>query len=298
MIDRRQFLRMSALALSALPAGRVLAVEDTTGTPGAADFAETLAELERGSGGRLGVCLVDTASGRQWGRRGGERFPMCSTFKFPLVAAVLRRVEQGDLGLDQPIAIRREDLIPHAPVTEKHVGGHLSVGELCEATMIWSDNPAANLLLPRVGGPAGVTAFLRASGDAITRNDRDEPDVNRFSLDDPRDTTTPEAMAGSLRRLVLGDVLGADSRRRLAGWLIDNRTGDRRLRAGLPAGWKVGDKTGSNGEDTTNDIAIVWPDRGRAPWLLTSYLQGAKVDADARDEVLRQVGAAAARLIA
>lgn len=298
MIARRQFLRMTATALVALPAARVLAGEDTTGTPGDAGFVEALAALERGSGGRLGVCLVDTANGRQWGRRMEERFPMCSTFKFPLAAAVLQRVERGELALDQRVAIRREDMLSHAPVTEKHVGGHLSVRELCEATLIWSDNPAANLLLPLVGGPAGVTAFLRASGDAITRNDRDEPDVNRFSPDDPRDTTTPTAMAGSLRRLVLGEVLGVDSRRQLAGWLVDNRTGDRRLRAGLPAGWKVGDKTGSNGEDITNDIAILWPDRGRAPWLLTSYLQGAKVDADARDDVLRRVGAAAARLIA
>ncbi|MGS1080323.1 class A beta-lactamase [Pseudoxanthomonas beigongshangi] len=298
MIARRQFLQMTAATLAALPAARLLAGEDTTGTPEDAGFAEALATLERASGGRLGVCLLDSASGRQWGRRVDERFPMCSTFKFPLAAAVLARVERGELKLDQRVAIRREDMLAHAPVTEKHVGGHLSVGELCQATMIWSDNPAANLLLPHVGGPAGVTAFLRASGDAVTRNDRNEPEVNRFSPDDPRDTTSPAAMAGSLRRLVLGEVLGADSRRRLAGWLIGNRTGDHRLRAGLPAGWKVGDKTGSNGEDTTNDIAIVWPDRGRAPWLLTSYLQGAKVDADARDDVLRRVGAAAARFIA
>lgn len=296
MLARRQFLQMSAAALVSLPVVRVLAGEDTTGSP-EAGFEEALDGLERGSGGRLGVCLFDTASGRQWGRRVDERFPMCSTFKFPLAAAVLRRVERGELALDRRVSIRHEDMIPHAPVTEKHVGGQLSVGELCQATMIWSDNPAANLLLPLVGGPAGVTAFLRASGDAVTRNDRDEPEVNRFSPDDPRDTTSPAAMAGSLRRLVLGEGLGAESRRRLADWLIDNRTGDRRLRAGLPAGWKVGDKTGSNGEDTTNDIAIVWPDRGRAPWLLTAYLQGAKVDADARDGVLRQVGVAAARFI-
>lgn len=297
MIARRQFLRLTAATLLAAPAARLLAGEETVGSADAG-FAGTLAALERDSGGRLGVCLLDSASGRQWGWRGGERFPMCSTFKFPLAATVLRQVERGGLTLDRRVPIRREDMIPHAPVTEKHVGGHLSVEELCQATMIWSDNPAANLLLPLVGGPAGVTAFLRASGDAVTRNDRDEPDVNRFHPDDPRDTTTPEAMAGTLRRLLLGEVLGTDSRRRLTGWLVDNRTGDRRLRAGLPAGWTVGDKTGSNGQDTTNDIAIVWPDRGRAPWLLTGYLQGAKVDADARDQVLRQVGAAAARFIA
>jgi len=177
------------------------------------------------------------------------------------------------------------------------VGKDLTVRDLCRATMVTSDNPAANLLLGVVGGPAGVTAFLRANGDAVTRNDRLEPDMNRFAPDDPRDTTSPAAMAASLQRFVLGDVLTPASRLQLADWLIDNETGDTRLRAGLSSAWRVGDKTGSNGEDTTNDIAILWPLAGGAPWVLTSYLQGATVDDAGRNDTLRQVAVIAEKMI-
>jgi beta-lactamase class A len=202
---------------------------------------------------------------------------------------VLQLADQGKLSLDRRLAMTTQDLLSHAPVTARHVGKDLTVRDLCRATLVTSDNPAANLLLRVVGGPAGVTAFLRASGDDVTRNDRDEPEVNRFDPGDPRDTTSPAAMAASLQRLVLGEVLLPASRQQLADWLIDNETGDARLRAGLSKAWRVGDKTGSNGEDTTNDIAILWPLTGGAPWVLTSYLQGARVDDAARNDVLRQV---------
>lgn len=295
MIARRQFLQWAGAGVVASLVPVAGAARASAGAaPAADDLAAGWAALERDSGGRLGVCLVDTGSGRRWGHRQDERFPMCSTFKFLLAAAVLHRVDQGRLSLDRRVPVRQADMLPHAPVTGKHVGGELSVGELCRATMIWSDNPAANLLLPLVDRPEGLTAFLRATGDAVTRSDRSEPEMNGFVPGDPRDTTTPAAMAGSLERLVLGTVLSPASRRRLADWLIDNRTGDERLRAGLPAGWTVGDKTGSNGTDTTNDIAVIWPGRDRAPWLLASYLQGASVDSAGRDDVLRRVAALAA----
>lgn len=293
MIMRRQFLQWAGVGLAAgLVPGYSRAW--AAGAPEPAEAGPDWAMLERASGGRLGVCLIDSGSGRRWGHRQEERFPMCSTFKFLLVAAVLQQVDQGRMALTQRVPIRQEDMIAHAPVTEKYVGRGLNVGELCRATMIWSDNPAANLLLPLVGDPAGLTAFLRATGDSVTRSDRNEPTMNLFSPDDPRDTTTPAAMAVNLQRLVLGTVLSPASRRILARWLIDNRTGDRRLRAGLPSGWTVGDKTGSNGTDTTNDIAVIWPGHGRAPFLLASYLQGASVDAAARDDTLRQVAVLAA----
>jgi beta-lactamase class A len=149
---------------------------------------------------------------------------------------------------------------------------------------------AANLLLPLVGEPAGLTAFLRAQGDAVTVTARYEPEANRFAPDDPRDTTSPAAMAANLQRFVLGDALGAAARQQLADWLIDNETGDARLRAGLPEGWRVGDKTGSNGRDTTNDIAVLWPTAGGSPWILASYLQGSALDDDGRNGILRRVG--------
>ncbi len=297
MIARRQFLQWSGAAAASALAATVLAKAPPTAlagdTPQAADFAA----LEKASGGRLGVTLLDTASGRRIGHRQDERFPMCSTFKFVLSSCVLHLADQGTLSLDRRLPVRQQDMLSHAPVTKRHVGKDLTVRDLCRATMVTSDNPAANLLLGVVGGPAGVTAFLRANGDAVTRNDRLEPEMNRFAPDDPRDTTSPAAMAASLQRFVLGDVLKPASRLQLADWLIDNETGDTRLRAGLSPAWRVGDKTGSNGEDTTNDIAILWPLAGGAPWVLTSYLQGATVDDAGRNDVLRQVGVIAERMI-
>jgi beta-lactamase class A len=300
MIARRRFLQVSAAALAALATRKGAAqVADPVEIPGRDALLAAWARIEHASGGRLGVTLRDSATGAQAGYRADERFPMCSTFKFLLAAAVLARVDAGRLALDRRLPVGAADLLEYAPVSRRHVGAHgLSVAEATEAALCWSDNTAANLLFPLVDGPAGLTAFIRASGDTLTRSDRIEPEMNRFAAGDPRDTTTPAAMAANLQRIVLGDVLQPASRARLRGWLVGNRTGDARLRAGLPAGWAVGDKTGSNGVDTTNDIGLLWPPGGRAPLLLAVYLQGSSVDAKARDallaEVARSVAAGAA----
>jgi beta-lactamase class A len=288
MIARRQFLQWTGAAAASALAATAFA-KTPLPAPKSAVAAKDFAALEAASGGRLGVTLLNTGTGWRTGNRQDERFPMCSTFKFVLSAAVLHLADQGRLSLDQRVAVRQQDMLSHAPVTTRHIGKDVTVRDLCRATMITSDNPAANLLLGVVGGPAGVTAFLRANGDAVTRNDRLEPEMNRFAPGDPRDTTSPAAMAASLQRFVLGDVLKPASKQQLADWLIDNETGDTRLRAGLSKAWRVGDKTGSNGEDTTNDIALLWPLAGGAPWVLTSYLQGATVDDAGRNDVLRQV---------
>lgn len=183
MLNRRQFLHATG-------AGVLLAASRPAWalTP-AVNVDDMLraqwAQIEHGTGGRLGICLLDSATGKRLGQREHERFPMCSTFKFVLAAAVLQQVDQGKLTLAQQVEIHASDMLEHAPVTERHVGGSLSVGELCRATMIYSDNPAANLLFPLVGDPAGVTAFLRGIGDAQTRTDRYEPQMNRFVAGDP-----------------------------------------------------------------------------------------------------------------
>lgn len=288
MFARRQFLKFGGAALASAVALPALAqmTAATVATPTARDFAA----LEAESGGRLGVCLWHPASGARYGHRMDERFPMCSTFKFLLSAAVLHRADHGQLSLDQRVPVRASDILDHSPGTERHVGKDMTVRDLCRTTMVTSDNAAANLLLPLVGEPAGLTAFLRAQGDAITVTARYEPEANRFAIGDPRDTTSPAAMAGNLQRFVLGDVLSVASRQQLADWLIDNETGDKRLRAGLPQGWRVGDKTGSNGKDATNDVAVLWPEAGGTPWLLASFLQGSTLDDDGRSGILRRVG--------
>lgn len=298
MSSRRSFLQWSGAAavLAALP----LATRAGPGArvPAGVTGARDWRTLEAASSGRLGVTLLDTASGRRAGHRQDERFPMCSTFKAVLAATVLAKADAGRLSLDRRLPVGAADIVPHSPDTTRHVGKDMTVRDLCRATMVTSDNAAANLLLGVVGGPPGVTAWLRGIGDPVTRNDRLEPEMNRFALDDPRDTTSPAAMAVTLQRAVLGDVLSPASRRQLADWLIDNDTGRDCIRAGVDTRWRVGEKTGSNGVDTRNDIGVLWPLAGGAPWVLTCYLQGAAgIDSPARDAVLARAAALAQQVI-
>lgn len=268
MIGRRSFLAASG-GLLLLAAARVEAKDGKR--LGGDALRDSMAALERRSGGRLGVAVLDTGSGRRFDWRGDERFPMCSTFKFLLAAAVLKRVDQGKESLERRIPVTAADLVPYAPFAEGRVNGTPpTVAELCEAAVTLSDNVAANLLLTAVGDPAGVTAFVRTLGDTHSRLDRNEPELNSSIPGDPRDTTTPNAMVHSMGRLMLGDALRPASRDQLIAWMVANKTGDKRLRAGLPQGWRVGDKTGT-GNGSFNDIAIVWP-AGRPPLLVASYL--------------------------
>ena len=300
MHARRRFLQFSgaALASSLLAPALARAAGPEPGAPAAIASAADFAALEKASGGRLGVTVLDTGSGRRiGGHRQDERFPMCSTFKSMLVAHVLSLADAGRVSLDTRVPIAEKDLLSYAPVARRHVGKDLSVRDLCRGTLTTSDNTAANLLLGVSGGPPALTAFLRTQGDTVTRNDRYEPDMNRFAKADPRDTTSPAAMAASLARFAVGDGLSEKSRLQLADWLIDNQTGDACLRAGVGKRWRVGDKTGSNGEDTRNDIAVLWPRAGGTPWVVTAYLQGASVDDDQRAAVLARVGALADAMI-
>jgi len=300
MHARRRFLQFSgaALASSLLAPALARAAGPEPGAPAAIASAADFAALEKASGGRLGVTVLDTGSGRRiGGHRQDERFPMCSTFKSMLVAHVLSLADAGRVSLDTRVPIAEKDLLSYAPVARRHVGKDLSVRDLCRGTLTTSDNTAANLLLGVSGGPPALTAFLRTQGDTVTRNDRYEPDMNRFAKGDPRDTTSPAAMAASLARFAVGDGLSEKSRLPLADWLIDNQTGDACLRAGVGKRWRVGDKTGSNGEDTRNDIAVLWPRAGGTPWVVTAYLQGALVDDDQRAAVLARVGALADAMI-
>ncbi len=286
--SRRDVLR-AALALLAAPAAALAAAPVRPPRTDRA-AADPLAALEARLGGRLGVAAVDTATGRSLRHRADERFPLCSTFKWLLAAQVLARVDAGAESLDRVVRFGPDDLLEYAPVTREHVAaGGLSVAALAAAAVEWSDNTAANLLLDTVGGPAGFTRFLRGLGDPATRLDRREPTLNTALPDDPRDTTRPAAMVADLEAVLLGDVLTAASRDRLTGWMVACATGAAKLRAGLPAGWRVGDKTGMGAHGSANDVAIAWPP-GRAPLLVAAYLTGSDAPAAARNEVLAAVG--------
>lgn len=240
-----------------------------------ADPAARFEALEKRHGGRLGIAVRDTASGRLYGRRMSERFPMCSTFKAPLAAAVLARVDRDEEQLDRRIIAGASDLVPYAPAVEKRLGPPgLTIAELCAASVTLSDNVAANLLLATLGGPPGFTAFLRRIGDEVTRLDRIEPALNEALPGDPRDTTTPEAMTATLQRLVLGDALKPSSRALLTAWLRGNKVGDARLRAGAAKGWAIADKTGTGERQTANDVGLLIPPSG-APFVVSVYYTGA-----------------------
>lgn len=222
-----------------------------------------IAEIEKASGGRIGVVAIDSKSGRRIEHRSNERFPMCSTFKTLAVAAVLQRADQGKEKLDRFVPYTEKDLLEYAPVTKQHVAeGGMTLGALCAAAISQSDNTAANLVLQTIGGPAGVTQFARSIGDNITRLDRKEPELNQWTPGDERDTTSPEAMCEDLRRLLQGETLSKKSRSQLVDWLQRNETGAALIRAGVPGNWRVGDKTGRSGNGATNDVAVIYPPDG------------------------------------
>ncbi|GJD95646.1 class A beta-lactamase [Methylobacterium iners] len=254
------------------------------------------AALEQKADGRLGVAMLDTVSGRRIGYRAEERFALCSTFKLLAGAQALSRVDRGEDRLDAPITVTRQDLVTYSPMTETRLGTGLTIAEACDAAITLSDNTAANLLLDRQGGPAGLTAYLRSLGDAVTRLDRRETALNEATPSDPRDTTTPGAMLEMLRRLILGDVLTPASRAQLATWLVASKTGGRRLRAGLPEGWRIGDKTGTGSHGATNDVAVAWPP-GQGPLLIAAYFAESSAPAEQREAVLAEVGRIAAELL-
>jgi beta-lactamase class A len=287
VMSRRTLVTLALLAGTVRPSAAAAADR-------AAALRDGIEALERRHGGRLGVAILDTARQQPIAHRGDERFALCSTHKFLAVAGVLAGVDRGMLSLDRRIVYGPDQLVPYSPVTEAHAGTDgLTLEALCEAALTLSDNTAANLLLDSIGGPRGLTSWLRRVGDGVSRLDRREPALNEATPGDPRDTTTPLAMLGNLQRLVLGSVLRPASRSRLAAWLVACQTGEKRLRGGVPAGWRAGDKTGSGGHDATNDIAVLWPP-DRAPILVAAYYAEADASGEARDAVLAELGRLAA----
>ncbi len=294
--DRRTFMSFAFAGALALP-GLTACAAPLPKAPARKAPTEELMALEAKSQGRLGVGILDTATGELVGHRRDERFAMCSTFKLPLAAEVLRDMDAGRRKLDQFIAYSKGDMVSHAPVTGANLAaGGMTIGELAKATQITSDNPAANLILRELGGPEAVTQRFRLAGDPVTRIDRYEPMMNFVVGDDPRDTTSPAAMAGLIARYLTTEYLSKASKALLIGWMVETRTGAKRLRAGFPPEWKAGDKTGTGMADGMldkyNDVAIFWPP-GRAPIIVAAYYETAFAYGDIRDEfqaVLAEVG--------
>ncbi|MEV4197142.1 class A beta-lactamase [Micromonospora globbae] len=254
-------------------------------TPAAPDFGRLEARFDA----RLGVYAVDTGTGRTIEHRADERFGYASTFKALAAGALLAATSTAEL--DRVVRYTEADLVTHSPVTERHVKTGMTLRELGDAAVRYSDNTAANLLLRRLGGPAGFERALRELGDRVTDPERFETDLNEATPGDRRDTSTPRALASDLRAYVLGDALAPEDRAVLTGWLKGNTTGDTLIRAGVPAGWQVGDKTGSGGYGTRNDIAVVWPPDG-APIVLAILSSREEKDASSDDTLIAEAAKA------
>jgi beta-lactamase class A len=253
-------------------------------------FAAQIEALEQKEGGHIGVAAVNLVDDERLEYRANERFAMCSTFKLPLVAAVLSRVDEGKDKLDRLVEFSQADIQEYAPVTKQHLKkGKMSIAELSAAAIQYSDNTAANLLLQSIGGPKAFTRYVRSVGDKITRLDRNEPTLNSNLPNDPRDTTTPSAMVDTMRKLLVDNALSLQSREQLNIWLVENTTGDKKLRAGINPAWKIGDKTGSGENGASNDVAIVWP-TDKKPFLVAVYYTGADTSADKKGEVIAEIG--------
>jgi beta-lactamase class A len=277
-------------AVAGNPAAADVAAGNAAGSARrASGAADRIAALEKREGGRLGVFALDTATGRRLEHRSGERFAMCSTFKFLAAAAILQRVDRGADNLDRQIEYGEADLLEYAPVSKEHVKeGRMVLADICAAAVQWSDNTAANLILKTLGGPQGLTAFIRTLGDNLTRLDRNEPSLNVVGPGEVHDTTTPAAMVGLLSTVLFGQVLSPDSRSRLEGWMLDAKVGEHRIPAGLPPGWRIAHKTGT-WSNQTNDVGLVWP-LNRAPIVVAAFYSRGDTPREQREGVLRDVG--------
>lgn len=297
LLTRRTFIASAVLAGGMPALARARTDKKTRWTRDSlATFQQALAKLEAASRGRLGVALLDVGSGQAAGYRADERFLMLSSFKTLSAAYVLARADRGEDQLSRRIPITDADVQEYSPVTRLHVGPRgMTLAELCEATITTSDNAAVNLMHKSYGGPQALTRYLRGLGDTVTRHDRYEPELNRLHPSEPQDTTTPRAMARTLDTLLFGDALKPQSRQQLQSWLLANTTGGKRLRAGMPADWKIGEKTGTYSKVGCNDAGFAQPP-GAAPIIIAAYLETTAVPMEERDRCIAEVGRLVAAL--
>ncbi len=284
---------LTACGADGSPASSSASAATTKPSTAAKSFTGEFKELERKFDARLGVYAVDTGTGREVAYNDGERFAHASTFKALAAGAVLRKYSPNG-GMDRVITYSKEDLVEYSPVTEKHVETGMTLRELCDAAVRYSDNTAGNLLFDALGGPKGLDAVLEGMGDDVTRMERREPELNVWAPGETRDTSTPRALAKDLRAFVLGDVLGKNERAQLEQWLRNNTTGGELIRAGMPKGWAVGDKTGAGqGYGTRNDIAVVWRPNA-APVVMAILSNRTKADAKYDNKLIAEAASVVA----
>jgi beta-lactamase class A len=278
MIDRRMLMTGLPLLAAAAP-------------DRFAPLRRAITAVERSAGGPIGISLLDTHTGERFGHRANDRFPLCSTFKLLLAARLLHGADKGQWAMTERLPVTKADMLFNAPFTEKRIGGSASLLELAEAMAVLSDNPAANIALAKVGGPAALTAWLRSVGDQTTRLDRNEPEMNNETPGDPRDTSTPAAMLATSRALVQGRILSPVARKTLFGWMQASKTADTMIRAALPPGWQEANKTGAGSWRARNIVSVITPP-GRMPIWVAAYLFAGKSELAERNRQFVPLGRA------
>lgn len=238
---------------------------------------------------RIGVSILDTEKDQIWNYRGEERFPLTSTFKTILCAKLLRDADDEKLSLDKTVKVEKSKLVTYSPVMEKRIDQQVSLGDACSATMLTSDNTAANIVLESVGGPQDLTQFIRGYGDQATRIDRYETELNEGTPKDVRDTTTPEAMVKSLNVLLFGNVLSLEAREQLTLWLRENKVTGNLLRSVLPHGWNIGDRSGAGGNGSRSITAVVWP-ADSYPVIISIYVTETTASFEERNAAVVKIG--------
>ncbi|WP_349257495.1 class A beta-lactamase [Devosia sp.] len=280
----------AALAV-ALSATALLGADAVAAQEASSDLVQLARALEDRLDARIGLYIHDFEDGQSWEYRADERFPMASTFKMLACATLLDRD-----ATEETVTIDAADLVDYSPVTETMVGESVSAAFLCETTLRTSDNTAANYLLEVLGGPQAVTQFLRETGDETTRLDRMEPELNEGEPGSELDTTTPRAMASLAQSFLTEDMLPPADREQLTAWLMANEVGGPLLRSGIPADWRIADRTGAGGYGTRGIVAVMWPSE-REPIVAAIYLTETEASMAERNAAIAEIGAALARAV-
>ncbi|MGR6833859.1 class A beta-lactamase [Aliivibrio wodanis] len=255
----------------------------------ASSTLETIEAIELSSSGTIGVSVLDTTTNTMWSYKGDQRFPMMSTFKTLLCAQMLYNSNNGLLDKEALTRVTQKSIVPWSPITEKFIGETISTESACEATMLMSDNTAANIVLAQTGTPTSLTLFLRLIGDDITRLDRIEPELNEAQKGDIRDTTTPNAMTNTLNELLFGETLIPKHENTLKTWMVNNKVSDPLLRSILPSGWSIADRSGAGGFGSRGITAVLWNEK-RAPIIISIYLTQTNLDMASRNQIIVEVG--------
>lgn len=230
---------------------------------------QTISAIERASGGRLGVMACELGSGRVWAHHADERVPTASVIKLPLVIHAAMLAHEGQLDWNETLPLRDQDKVSGSGVlSDLSAGLRLSLRDLCQLTIVLSDNTATNMLIDRLGMDA-INARITALGLMHTRLQRkaftpDTPATLPYGLG----VSTPRETADLLHLLLRQDVIPA-----APAQLVLDMLAAQRDRVGLPRylpdDWVYAGKTGAN-DHLCNDVGIITAPDGRR-WLIAAF---------------------------